>query len=178
MEMKFKFYLMALLVSMSVIFVACKDKNDEEIVDGAFAAEIAGTYEGTMIYTVEGTSNSDQSPVRITVETLKPNSVTISYIELDEEDEAGAPKRFIDSENGDEEDEDLISTFENVIVQKQGDAYLFVEQKGEQNIEGYGKVTYTLNGGVKNETITLILVTKVLGMTANITLTGTLKETK
>lgn len=170
MEMKFKFYLMALLVSMSAIFVACKDKNDEEIVDGAFAAEIAGTYEGTMIYDVAGMPTPDKSPVQITVETLKPNSVTISYIELDEEDEA------IDDENGDEEDD--LSTFEDVIVQKQGDAYLFVEQKGEQKTE-LGKVTYTLNGGVKNKTITLILVTKIEGIgTATVNFMGTLKETK
>ena len=82
MEMKFKFYLMALLVSVSMIFVACdKDKDDVEIIDGAFAAEIAGTYEGTMIFDVAGTPTPDNSRVEILVEKLTDNSVTISYVE-------------------------------------------------------------------------------------------------
>ena len=175
-------FVLALLVSMSFIFVSCKDKNDD-VVEGAFAADVAGTYVGTMKYPalLSVQMGVTEEPVTITVEKAGDNTVNVSYYGEEETTKKdvseGDPSEDPDGDDtgddtGDEMDyED--PDFKNVVVKKEGNKYVFAETTVDFKDPNSGNsIQYVLTGYVIDKKITLSIKLPVGTITAE----GTLKE--
>lgn len=165
-------FVLALLVSMSFIFVSCKDKNDD-VVEGAFAADVAGTYVGTMKYPAEAKSlmGMEDEDVEILVEKIGESTVSISYVTIVEEE--GEVDGNEDENHGVEEaDEEDV----NIVVKKQGNKYIFVETEFEDQDEQGNSLKNVLSGYVVDKKITLTLKTNMQSMVFTTSIEGTLKE--
>ena len=182
-------FVLALLVSMSFIFVSCKDKNDDvveeassdTVVEGAFAADVAGTYVGTMKYPAEAKSlmGMEDEEVEILVEKTGESTVSISYLPIGEEEgevdgnEDGNEDGNQDGTGVEEADEEEIV---NIVVKKQGNKYIFVETEFEDQDEQGNSLKNVLSGYVVDKKITLTLKTNMQSMVFTTSIEGTLKE--
>lgn len=177
-------FVLALLVSMSFIFVSCKDKNDDvveeasadAVVEGAFAADVAGTYVGTMKYPAEAKSlmGMEDEEVEILVEKTGESTVSISYLPIGEE-EGEVDSNEDGNQDGtgvEEADEEDV----NIVVKKQGNKYIFVETEFEDQDEQGNSLKNVLSGYVVDKKITLTLKTNMQSMVFTTSIEGTLKE--
>ena len=148
-------FMLALLVSVSMVFVACDKDKDEENVNQSNADAVAGTYNGDLVINIPNLLNDAKYESAVVVEKTGDALVKISStITLSE-------------------DLSIPALFENVKVTKNGDKYEFSETKFE--MEG---VTTTLTSGyVENKKISLdmIVVINNGALTGAVTFNGTLK---
>ncbi len=171
-------FVLALLVSMSFIFVSCKDKNDD-VVEGAFAADVAGTYVGTIKYPAAAklAAGMEDEDVEILVEKTGESTVSISYLPIGEE-EGEVDGNEDENQDGTGVEEADKETIENIVVKKQGNKYIFAETTVEDKDDEGKSYKSVLSGYVVDKKITLTL--KGMGTeeseTISITIEGTLKE--
>ena len=171
-------FVLALLVSMSFIFVSCKDKNDD-VVEGAFAADVAGTYVGTMKYPAEAKLlGMEDEDVEILVEKTGESTVSISFLPIGEGEEGDGTEEGNEDGNQDgtgveEADEEEIV---NIVVKKQGNKYIFVETEFEDQDEQGNSLKNVLSGYVVDKKITLTLKTNMQSKVFTTSIEGTLKE--
>ncbi|MBQ2440723.1 MAG: hypothetical protein II502_00850 [Paludibacteraceae bacterium] len=168
-------FVLALLVSMSFIVVSCKDKNDD-VVEGAFAADVAGTYVGTIKYPAAAKlAGMEDEDVEILVEKTGESTVSISYLPIGEE-EGGVDGNEDGNQDGtgvEEADEEEIV---NIVVKKQGNKYIFVETEFEDQDEQGNSLKNVLSGYVVDKKITLTLKTNMQSKVFTTSIEGTLKE--